>query len=167
MVYFSASHPWLSAIDRPSIVTIPGLPVVLLAFFVAGLIVTVINPKHRWALSLSGRRAPAATTEGPRFTGCRNHRDRTASGPARAPELLRGQTTAGGPERGDRACDGSHGDRNRQRLWQENNSPLGALPARNSIPRPFTPRISGPGYEGVVASEVSLPPQEAAGYALK
>jgi hypothetical protein len=59
IVYFSASHPWISAIDLPSIVTIPGLPVVLLAWLLeAGFIITAINPKSRWALDLSGQRRP-------------------------------------------------------------------------------------------------------------
>jgi hypothetical protein len=59
MVYFSASHPWISAIELPIIVTIPGLPVVLLAWlFEAGFIITVINPKNKWAFDFSGRRRP-------------------------------------------------------------------------------------------------------------
>jgi hypothetical protein len=57
IVYFSSSHPWISAIELPIIVTIPGLPVVLLAWvFEAGFIITAINPKSRWAFDISGRR---------------------------------------------------------------------------------------------------------------
>ena len=57
IVYFSASHPWLSAIDLPSFVTIPGLPVALLVWvFEAGFIITVINPKSRWAFDFRGQR---------------------------------------------------------------------------------------------------------------
>jgi len=60
IVYFSSSHPWISAIDLPHIVAIPGLPVVLLAwFFLACSFITAINPKHRWAVNLSGQRRPA------------------------------------------------------------------------------------------------------------
>ena len=64
VVYFSASHPWLSAIDLPRGVMISGLPVVLLAWLLeAGLLVTVIDPKSRWALSPTSRRGPLAVKE--------------------------------------------------------------------------------------------------------
>jgi hypothetical protein len=57
IVYFSSSHPWISAINLPSTVTIPGLPVVVLGWvFEAGFIITAINPKSRWAFNLSGQR---------------------------------------------------------------------------------------------------------------
>jgi len=61
VVYFSASHPWLSAINLPRNVVIEGLPVVLLAWlFEAGLIVTVINPRSPWAFNFDGRQRPLA-----------------------------------------------------------------------------------------------------------
>jgi hypothetical protein len=51
VIYFSSSHPWLSKIDLPRIVGIDALPVVLLVWFLeAGLIVTIVNPKSRWAV---------------------------------------------------------------------------------------------------------------------
>ena len=64
IVYFSKSHPWISAIDLPSFVTIPGLPVVLLVWvFEAGFIITVINPKSRWAFNFRGQRRPYVAQE--------------------------------------------------------------------------------------------------------
>jgi hypothetical protein len=64
VVYFSLSHPWLSAINLPRNVVIEGLPVVLLAWlFEAGLIVTVINPQSRWAFSFATRREPITAKE--------------------------------------------------------------------------------------------------------
>jgi len=64
VVYFSSSHPWLSAINLPRNVVIEGLPVVLLAwFFEAGLVVTVINPKGRWAFGFHGQRGTLAAKE--------------------------------------------------------------------------------------------------------
>ncbi len=55
IVYYSASHPWLSALDKPNAVGV-GWPVVLVAlimeFFLA---LTVINPKSKWALITSER----------------------------------------------------------------------------------------------------------------
>jgi hypothetical protein len=57
IVYYSSSHPWLSAIDLPQHVVIAGLPVVLLAWLIeAGLVVTLINPESPWAFQLNGRR---------------------------------------------------------------------------------------------------------------
>lgn len=57
VVYYSSSHPWISAINLPSGVGIEGLPVVLLAwFFEAGFLITVINPRSRWAFDFSGQR---------------------------------------------------------------------------------------------------------------
>jgi len=51
VVYFSSSHPWLSAINMPPGVMFGGLPVVLLVWvFVFRLAATAINPKSRWAL---------------------------------------------------------------------------------------------------------------------
>ena len=64
VVYFSSSHPWLSAINLPRDVMIGGLPVVLLAWLLeAGLLVTAINPNSRWALSFGGRRGPLAVQQ--------------------------------------------------------------------------------------------------------
>jgi len=64
VVYFSSSHPWLSAINLPRNVVIEGLPVMLLAwFFEVGLVVTVIKPKSRWAFGPNGRREPSAAKQ--------------------------------------------------------------------------------------------------------
>jgi hypothetical protein len=64
VMYFSSSHPWLSAIDRPGRVGIPGLPVLLLVWLlVAGLIATAINPNGRWAFNLSGPRKAGVATQ--------------------------------------------------------------------------------------------------------
>lgn len=61
VVYFSSSHPWLSAINMPQGVMFGGLPVVLLAWvFVFLLAATAINPKSRWAL----RNRQPVTTNG-------------------------------------------------------------------------------------------------------
>jgi len=52
VVYFSSSHPWLSAINMPQGVMFEGLPVVLLAWmFMFLFTATALNPKGRWALS--------------------------------------------------------------------------------------------------------------------
>jgi hypothetical protein len=60
VVYFSSSHPSLSAINMPQGVMFGGLPVVLLAWvFVFLLAATAINPKSRWALR--NRQQPVAT----------------------------------------------------------------------------------------------------------
>jgi hypothetical protein len=59
VVYYSSSHPWLSAINLPEGVFITGLPVVLLVWFLeAGLLITVINPNSRWALPPDPQRRP-------------------------------------------------------------------------------------------------------------
>lgn len=64
VVYFSSSHPWLSAINPPQHVMITGLPVVLLVWLIeAGLVVTIINPRSRWAFNFTGWRAPLAALE--------------------------------------------------------------------------------------------------------
>jgi len=61
VVYFSSSHPWLSAINMPQFVMFNGLPVVLVAWvFIFLLAVTAINPKGRWALR--NRQQPVATS---------------------------------------------------------------------------------------------------------
>jgi hypothetical protein len=71
VLYYSRSHPWLSAIDTPQFVGIPGLPVAVLVWFImSGLIVTVVNPKSRWAFQLSGQRWPRGVNEpGPQLKG--------------------------------------------------------------------------------------------------
>ncbi|HEV2401518.1 MAG TPA: hypothetical protein VGS27_31570 [Candidatus Sulfotelmatobacter sp.] len=52
VVYYSASHPWISSFDPPDTVMIDGLPVVLLVWLIElGLVITVINPESKWALS--------------------------------------------------------------------------------------------------------------------
>jgi hypothetical protein len=64
VVYFSSSHPWLSAINLPRNVVIEGLPVMLLAWSIeVGLVVTVINPKSRWTFGLNRRREPSAARD--------------------------------------------------------------------------------------------------------
>ncbi|HEV2194422.1 MAG TPA: hypothetical protein VGR55_02515 [Candidatus Acidoferrum sp.] len=53
-VYFSSSHPWLSALNRPHSAMIEGLPVVVLVWFlIALLVITAINPNNKWALKFS------------------------------------------------------------------------------------------------------------------
>jgi hypothetical protein len=70
VVYYSASHPWLSAINPPVGVFITGLPVVLLAWFLeVGLLITVVNPKSRWALRFDGQRRPYAAQPPTQFNG--------------------------------------------------------------------------------------------------
>ncbi|HYL86392.1 MAG TPA: hypothetical protein VE263_19365 [Candidatus Angelobacter sp.] len=50
-VYFSASHPWLSRLNRPRSMIIEGLPVLLLVWALeALLILTMIAPNSKWAL---------------------------------------------------------------------------------------------------------------------
>jgi hypothetical protein len=57
IVYFSASHPWISAINLPSRVMFGGLPVVLFVWVIEiGLIITVVKPNSRWAFDVNGRR---------------------------------------------------------------------------------------------------------------
>jgi len=57
VVYFSSSHPWLSAINLPRNVGIEGLPVVMLAWLIeVSLFITLVNPKSSWALRLGGQR---------------------------------------------------------------------------------------------------------------
>jgi hypothetical protein len=56
IIYFSSSHPWLSAINRPRIVMVEGLPVILIGWAIEVLLIgTVINPRCRWALNFSGQ----------------------------------------------------------------------------------------------------------------
>jgi hypothetical protein len=56
VVFFSASHPWLSALSMPDgvITGLPGLIVALLMEFF--FVMTVINPKGRWALKIRDRK---------------------------------------------------------------------------------------------------------------
>lgn len=61
VVFYSSSHPWLSAIDHPHFVSIDGLPVALFVWLIeASLVAAIINPKGRWALNLTGQRRPPA-----------------------------------------------------------------------------------------------------------
>ena len=54
VIYFSSSHPGLSAINRPRIGMVEGLPVILIAWMIEGLLLgTLINPRGRWALNFS------------------------------------------------------------------------------------------------------------------
>lgn len=53
-VYFSDSHPWLSMLYKPDSV-VEALPLVLIVFFLEVFaVLTIINPKSRWALNLEG-----------------------------------------------------------------------------------------------------------------
>ena len=53
-VYFSSSHPWLSALNRPRSVAVEGLPVIVLVWCLIALLVrTAINPNGKWALRFS------------------------------------------------------------------------------------------------------------------
>jgi len=52
VVYFSASHPWLSLLYMPRAV-LEGLPVIIIVLIVeAFAVVTIIKPKSGWAFSL-------------------------------------------------------------------------------------------------------------------
>jgi hypothetical protein len=54
VVYFSASHPWLSLLYKPQPEDVlPGLPSILIALVLEGFaVLTLINPKSGWAFSL-------------------------------------------------------------------------------------------------------------------
>ena len=53
VVYFSASHPWLSRLTLPRTALVPGLPVIILVWLlIACLVITAINPKSEWALNI-------------------------------------------------------------------------------------------------------------------
>ncbi len=50
VIYFSASHPWLSLINRPRSSVPQGLPLLILIWFiVARLLIAAIKPKSKWA----------------------------------------------------------------------------------------------------------------------
>lgn len=52
VVYFSASHPWLSQLSMPGTI-LEGAPVVLIVLgFEVFAIITIINPTSGWAFSL-------------------------------------------------------------------------------------------------------------------
>lgn len=53
VVYFSASHPWLSLLYKPDryLDVLPALIALTLEFFV---VMTAVNPKSKWALNLDG-----------------------------------------------------------------------------------------------------------------
>jgi len=56
-VYYSASHPWVSRLHRPTTLIPPGLPVFILAwFFLVLILVTIVNPKNKWALQMGGKK---------------------------------------------------------------------------------------------------------------
>jgi hypothetical protein len=56
VVYYSASHPWLSALYIPDTV-VPGLPVLVIAFLIEMIaVVTIINPGSKWAFNLSDKK---------------------------------------------------------------------------------------------------------------
>ena len=61
VMYFSASHPWLSALYKPRAV-VEGLPALIVALlFESFFIATVINPKGKWALNLDNKNSNQAT----------------------------------------------------------------------------------------------------------
>ena len=56
VVYFSASHPWLSSLEMPKVV-VQGLPVVVLVLcFVVFAVVTIIDPANGWAFNFNLRK---------------------------------------------------------------------------------------------------------------
>lgn len=64
VVFFSASHPWLSRLSRPKTAMVEGLPVLLLVWFLIALfIITAINPKHKWALNFGMQQARSGTSQ--------------------------------------------------------------------------------------------------------
>lgn len=53
IVHFSASHPWLSAIDVPATPVPAGLPLLVLIWLLIGLLIlTAVAPRHRLALRI-------------------------------------------------------------------------------------------------------------------
>ena len=63
IVYYSASHPWLSQLRRPRTV-VEGLPVLILAWTILGLmLVTIVNPRHKWALRIGRSEVKSAAKE--------------------------------------------------------------------------------------------------------
>jgi hypothetical protein len=55
VVYYSASHPWLSSLRRPEVPS-QGWPVVLLVVLLAiRAVITIITPQSRWALNFNRR----------------------------------------------------------------------------------------------------------------
>jgi hypothetical protein len=56
VMYFSASHPWLSLLYKPHSI-FEGLPVLIVVFILELFaVVTVIRPESKWAFNLSGRK---------------------------------------------------------------------------------------------------------------
>jgi hypothetical protein len=55
VVYFSASHPWLSLLYKPDVIVeiLPALIPLVLGVFV---VMTAVNPKSKWSLNLSDRK---------------------------------------------------------------------------------------------------------------
>ena len=53
VVYYSASHPWLSLLYKPDgyLDVLPALIALTLTFFI---VMTAVNPNSKWALNLSG-----------------------------------------------------------------------------------------------------------------
>lgn len=70
-VYFSLSHPWISAFDPPDYVGIDGLPVIVLVWFIeACLLITVFKPDSKWALNPARRQdATSVAVSTPRREG--------------------------------------------------------------------------------------------------
>jgi hypothetical protein len=58
VVYFSASHPWLSLLYMPQAV-LEGLPVILLVLALETFaVITIVNPNSRWAFSFIQKAQP-------------------------------------------------------------------------------------------------------------
>jgi hypothetical protein len=61
VVYYSASHPWMSSLRRPDRIG-EGLPVALLALlFETIAVITLINPQHKWAFNTKGGKQSSPT----------------------------------------------------------------------------------------------------------
>ena len=61
IVYFFSSHPWLSQLHQPTTLMPPGLPVLIVAWIMLGLLlVTVVGPNSKWALRLGRKEAESA-----------------------------------------------------------------------------------------------------------
>ncbi len=62
VVYYSASHPWMSSLRRPDRIG-EGLPVVLFVLlFETMAVITLINPRHKWAFHIHGGNQSSGTS---------------------------------------------------------------------------------------------------------
>jgi len=63
VVFFSASHPWLSQLNKPRTL-IEGLPVVIIVLVLeAFAIITIVNPRSGWAFNFNNERKTSSKTE--------------------------------------------------------------------------------------------------------